>query len=540
MLLRLQQIMSWQWLRNLRRINKIKGLKFSPALICFLAGVMYTLPYYFEFLFVFSFVSLTVFFYTLLKHEIKNIFLHYFLFFCGFYFSLYAWLVSLYPFEGFDFNETQRIIIVALACIAIPLFHSVIHSAIMWATKLLPKNKIIVAIGTGITWVVAEWVLSIGALAFPWGTVALSQTGFLPFVQTASLFGPYFIALLVISSAFLLAHSIKTKSKKVALVVSFVLLTNLAIGSLLFIKDNSSQTFVDVAILQGNVSSFEKWQPERLGNITEIYSKLAEDAAEKGAEIIVMPESAIPSYFSKDNFLHDVYSELATKNNCSIVSGVLIKASEGSYNSVITVYRDGSISNRYDKRHLVPFGEYIPYKEFFSFVFPFIDNLNLGGMKTIAGDSPVIMSIDDISFTSLVCFDSIFPELAREPIKLGARALIIVTNDSWFKDSAGIYQHLRHAQLRAIENGVPVIRAANTGISAFISPNGKITSQTEALAEDLILQPVIISQSSTLYNYTGDIVIIGVFLFWLAIIVFKVVFLINFNLKVKDKEHENE
>ncbi|MBO5914421.1 MAG: apolipoprotein N-acyltransferase, partial [Clostridia bacterium] len=178
-----------------------------------------------------------------------------------------------------------------------------------------------------------------------------------------------------------------------------------------------------------------------------------------------------------------------------------------SYNAVIAVFPDGSgtLSEHYDKRHLVPFGEFMPFAETLSKWFPFIEAMNLSRTKLIEGDEPIVIETEYGGVGPLVCFDSIFPQFTREAVQNGADIIAVVTNDSWFNDSAGTYTHLRHSQIRAIENKRFILRAANTGVSAFIDERGRIITQTEPLVKDIAYSSAYTIEKTSFYCYVGDI-----------------------------------
>ncbi|OGO87978.1 MAG: apolipoprotein N-acyltransferase [Clostridiales bacterium GWF2_36_10] len=515
-------------------INKIMGLKLSPLIACFLAGVIYALPYYFDNLFFLSYISLTVLFIILLNGRRKKIFRYFYAFSYGFYFNLYLWISNLYPFESFDFSNSQAIIIILLACLGIPLYHALLHTLVMSLTKLLPENDYLITIGFGAAWILSEWIMSLGALGLPWGKAALSQIGVLFSVQAISLFGSYFIVIIVVCSSIMFALAIKNKKRLYALIGCIIISVNMITGVILYyIPTKTTDESVKVAILQGNIAMQDKWKSENTEEIFNTYISFAYEAAKNGAEIIVLPESAIPRVFNKNGIIYNSFSTITSEYNVTIIAGVLVDGGEiaGKYNSVVAVYPDGSVSNRYDKRHIVPFGEYIPYRDFLETMIPFVEGLNLGEFTTIAGEDTAIFDVEGMKNGSLVCFDSIFDSLARESVNDGAEILTVVTNDSWYEDSAGITQHLKHSVLRAIENKRYIIRAANTGISAYISPKGKVINKSEALTEAIIYSEVFPVKSKTLYTITGNLVLYAAMAFQIIIIGF------NLYKKVKDKKH---
>jgi apolipoprotein N-acyltransferase len=167
----------------------------------------------------------------------------------------------------------------------------------------------------------------------------------------------------------------------------------------------------------------------------------------------------------------------------------------------------------YGKRHLVPFGEYLPAEQILTKLFPFVSNISQFDSAMTPGGGADIMEINGVNYGGLVCFDSIFPELARKSVRAGADVLIIVTNDSWFRDSPAIYQHNAQAVLRAVENNRFVVRAANTGLSSFISPTGKILQKSEVLKREVMKGQIEIVKNKTVYTIFGDIILYLSFLY---------------------------
>lgn len=478
--------------------------------ICLIAGVFGALPYFCEPLFIFTFISLFLQFFVAIqqKRASKRVFLPFFSYYIGFFIPLYLFLSELYPYERFGFNERQAIFIVFCSCILIPLLHAAVESLIMLISKWFPKGNCDI-FGYAALWVIAEWVLSLGTLAFPWSATAVSLTGFLPYIQTASLLGKYFITFITAFSCAAFAKALTDKKALLAYIGAGTLLVNSLIGVVMWYipcADNNAET-VNAALIQGNVLSNEKWVSSNKETIFDRYISMAEEAAENGADIIVIPESAIPSAFYENSRIHTSLSEIAQKHGVTFIAGVNYKADGINGNSVIAVYPDGTLSERYDKRHLVPFGEFIPFVDLIGKYFPFVAEFNNGSSTPTEVSKPVVIETEHGSITPLVCFDSIFPQFAREGCGNGAEMIAIVTNDSWFNDSTGIYTHLRHAKLRAVENRKPILRAANTGVSAFIDEKGCIIKASQPLEADIVYSEITFNSSKTLYNRIGDIVL---------------------------------
>jgi apolipoprotein N-acyltransferase len=193
--------------------------------------------------------------------------------------------------------------------------------------------------------------------------------------------------------------------------------------------------------------------------------------------LIIWPEAASPGLFGQDDDIFERFYALTKKIKIPILLGAVTRSKDIFFNSALLIGSDGRIAGRYDKLHLVPFGEYIPLKKFLPFletVVP-IGDINAGKEYTIFQIRNPKSQIRN-KFAVLICFEDLFPELSREFVKRGAGFLVNITNDAWYKSSTAPYQHLQASVLRAVENRVTLARAANTGISGFISPHGKIIS----------------------------------------------------------------
>ncbi len=487
---------------------------------CALAGGIYSLAFFYGYLFVFAFVGLTAYFVIALEKDEnsfvpRKVFRKTLCFSLGFYIPLYSWFYVLYPFEAFGFSMAEGIFIVIAADIGLGVFHSLINSASFCLLYLFPKKPRLIPLGAGCCMMVSEFIIAnLGFLSFPWGISAIGQYRFLPLIQIISVVGTFGIALVM--GAFCASASVTCRdfSKKSLIRTLEYICVPLFLGTvLLFVptenKENTQS--LTVSCVQGNTSSMEKWDRSRLKNVVENYVSLTEQAASDGADLVVLPESAIPTTMTK-SILND-FCAIAEKYETNIlVSGIVVEDGK-KYNSLFLVNSDGTLyDGRYDKRHLVPFGEYLPLGEVLAKVFPFISGLNLSSSPFTAGSESKLLFLpaDDgepsVCISPLICFDSIFPSLAREETP---SFFVVATNDSWYKDSPGVYQHEAHSVLRAIENGKWVVRCANTGVSCFISPKGVIKNELAPMTKGITTQTIAFSTSgTTLYAKLGSVILI--------------------------------
>lgn len=241
-----------------------------------------------------------------------------------------------------------------------------------------------------------------------------------------------------------------------------------------------------VAILQGSVPQDQKWQPEKLEAFKQRYRELS---ASVQARLVVWPEAAIPSYAAlQKEYLNAIAARAARLGRTELV-GILTfdPRTRQTYNAVLAL---GLAEGRYLKRHLVPFGEYFPVPEFVKGWFQGL-NVNMHYGISSGAQRQALIRVAGVPLGLSICFEDAFPREIRKALPK-AQVLVNVTNDAWFADSTAPHQHLRIARMRALEAGRPLIRAANTGISAIIAPTGQVrmrTQQFRVTTLEAIVQP---------------------------------------------------
>lgn len=242
------------------------------------------------------------------------------------------------------------------------------------------------------------------------------------------------------------------------------------------------------AVIQGNVEQAQKWDPAFRRATLGIYADLSRVAAQSGPELYLWPETAVPLYAQDPGPERGGLEALARELDAYLVFGAPAyerRGAEVEYrNGVFLMGPDGGIAGRYDKVHLVPFGEYVPFGRYL----PFLDKLVAGAGDFTSGPSvaPLPRQPGLPTLGALVCFEVIFPSLASELAARGAQVLVVVTNDGWFGRTPGPHQHLAFAAWRAAEVGVPLLRAANTGVSAVFDPTGRLLRATPLQVPDVL------------------------------------------------------
>lgn len=368
-------------------------------------------------------------------------------------------------------------------------------------------------------WVSLEYLrTNMITVGFPWVLLGYSQSPFLPLIQISDITGVYGVSFLIVmvnmfvfsalSHWFRKNKALEMPSRwkyragrlpiKEGLFIFTVLIAVLLYGFFrIYQIDNASKNWkpLKIIIAQGNIDQGKKWDAAFQKGTVDIYKNLSLAAVKNKADLIVWPETAAPFYLQSDKKLGPEIFNVPKEANAYLFTGSpaygLGSGGEAAYyNSAILISPKGEIIEKYDKIHLVPFGEYVPLKKYL----PFIHKLVVGVGDFTPGKWLKPLEFDGNSFGVLICFESIFPELARGFIQDGAGFLINITNDAWFGKTSAPYQHFSQAAFRAVENKVFLVRAANTGISGVIDPVGRVQAKggiftTESMVEDIKVKP---------------------------------------------------
>ncbi len=447
------------------------------------------------------------------RNRLRSVYL-YGLFFSMCYFCMaWHWFYVMYPMSYTGLPIPAVISVLAAAMLGLPLLQSSTFAFVfVLAVKLIRgasarRYRLLTPLSVALLWVIFEWTQTFFWFGVPWGRLAIGQTELLVSIQTASWFGCYFVTFLLVLVNSLLAYAIWSASAKrlFALGAAAVFSLNTIAGAVMLSIPSEGES-VKVAVIQGNISSADKWSAD---GALEKYEKLTREAAEQGATVIVWPETVMTSMleYSSDN--RKLIKTLADELDVTLLVGTISNGEVGGhYNAIVTVLPDGSYAEgRYYKQKLVPFGEYVPWRAFITAIIPALGEISMLSRDFDTGeDSTVVESIG-----SAICFDSIYENVVRQSVLNGAEVIAIETNDSWFFDSPGVYMHLAQARLRAVENGRDVMRAANTGVSALIDANGRVLGEKEALTAGYVVGEVEYRTGLTLYTAIGNLFV------WLSI-----------------------
>ncbi|MBZ4685441.1 MAG: apolipoprotein N-acyltransferase [Desulfomicrobiaceae bacterium] len=261
---------------------------------------------------------------------------------------------------------------------------------------------------------------------------------------------------------------------------------------------------VTAALVQGNIDQGQKWDPALQEAILDTYLDLSRQAAQNHPDLIIWPETATPFHPQDPGPLADRLHAEAASWKTPLLFGApaysLVPSTPPTYvlhNRAYLLDRDGKRAAWYDKEHLVPFGEYVPLATWL----PFLSKLVPGDYEFApsAATAPLPLS-RHVRLGVLICYEAVFPELARDRIRDGASVLINISNDAWFGDSAAPRQHLALAALRAVESGRAIFRATNTGITAAIAPDGTILKTLPQFAPGVLVAELPVLTSTTVYH----------------------------------------
>jgi len=365
-------------------------------------------------------------------------------------------------------------------------------------------------------WVVLEYLRSHVMTGFPWALLAYTQASNVLAIQIADIIGAYGVSFLLVftNTAFFEALTARGSSRAVRVLrpagIAAVLALWLGYGAWRLGQDPHLSSPLKVSLVQGNIAQEIKWVPRFSQNIFSKYTLLTQIVRLKDdPDVIVWPETSFPDLLEAG--VDDApLRKLARAVGRPLLIGSIRLDGWDYFNSAFLYLPSGALAGLYDKLHLVPFGEYLPWRKglpFLSRIVP-IEDFTPGRSATVfplRGERCPLMRA-----SVLICFEDIFPELASAFVRQGADLLINMTNDGWFQDTAAPYQHFQASVFRAVENRVYVVRVANTGISCVIDDAGRLVAR----AEDASGKPTFVTATlagvvaktgrRAAYTYFGD------------------------------------
>jgi apolipoprotein N-acyltransferase len=381
---------------------------------------------------------------------------------------------------------------------------------------------------------------------FPWALLGYSQVTTLPVAQVASLVGVYGLSALLALTSTAAAYVILDRGRTRwvfagtagLIVAASVVWGNARLAASPLLTRGEP---VRVAVIQGNVEQEQKWDPAMRDTIADRYIAMTRQALARGATFVIWPESSTPFYFEHDLVRGGEIRRLAVASKATLLIGsdqvepirtaaapssaapssatpssatpssatpssaTTDHVKERSYNAAFLVKPDGAVGAVYRKMHLVPFGEYVPLQSLLFFAGPIIGAVADFAPFT-AGTEAVLLPVGAHYASTAICYEVIYPNLIRRTVLDGSELLTTITNDAWYGRSSAAYQHWDQSSMRAIEEGRYLARAANTGISGFVDPYGRILDHKGLFETAVLVQDLRFLKDRTVYNRIGDLV----------------------------------
>jgi apolipoprotein N-acyltransferase len=407
-------------------------------------------------------------------------------------------------------NAPAAIGILILFCVYLALYHGVFGLLISLSAGGSPFSRRALLLAP-VAWVAVELART-RISGFPWDLLGTSQVDNIPLARIATVTGVYGLSfeIMIVGSAWAAVFLVRSDKRRPLLIAAVAATVVLQAGRLVPAPPLPADRIATLA--QANVPILEgaDWTRDYFNTTLSELSVLSlttQGAQPAGPGLAVWPESPAPFYTS-DPLFRSAVSSVARQANAWVLAGSIgiNNASQHPeqptpvYNSAQLVSPAGSWISRYDKVHLVPFGEYVPFKRLFAFA---------GGLTKEVGDfspgtSRVPLEADGTKLGVFICYESIFPDEVRQFAAQGAQVLVNISNDSWYGDSGAYAQHLKQARMRAVENARWLLRDTNTGVTASIDPYGRIVASVPRKVRTALQAPYALSSATTFYTRHGD------------------------------------
>jgi apolipoprotein N-acyltransferase len=412
------------------------------------------------------------------------------------------------------------------------LYVGIYSAGVVWFRMLMPRYGLFAA---PCLWVTLELLRTYVLSGLPWSLLGYSQYRQLDVIQIADHLGVYGVSFLIVLSNVALAElylwlmplfrGFRPARLPWELVTTAAMLVSLswAYSTSLIASETMehSKATLQVGVVQPNIDQAVKWDQAFREETLRRYDRLTESFG-YGVDLVVWPEAATPFIYEREPVYQLQLVAMANRASAPLLFGspaVRFDQERKPFllNSAYLLSPDGELLGRYDKQHLVPFGEYIPLKSSLLF---FLEKMVEGIGDFQAGPGPTILSFQlkesdgvaparRVKFGVVICYEVIFPDLVRRIAGSGAEFLVTITNDAWFGDSSAPAQHFSMVVFRSVENHLAFARAANTGISGFIDPFGRIIVASPTFTQTALQAEIPVRQTKTFYSRHGDVFAYG-------------------------------
>ena len=496
-----------------------------------LSGLLLTMSFPKAGLFWIAFTAFIPFFFVIKDTTPKQSGFYGMIFGLSHFFSLLSWMIYTLNTYGF---------LPLFLCIPIlfllAFYLSLYTTAFAWLIVRFFKTRFAFIFAAPALWITLEYIRAHALTGFPWEITGYSQYRFLHLIQLSDIMGVYgvsFVILTVNTALFTVLlfsfnkewHGQKITGKTVApiiIVTALIFLSAIIYGqkrlndvTALSQKNNKTT----ISVIQGNIDQSLKWKKEYQLKTIDKYIDLSGQASLNNPDLVVWPETAAPFYYLyNQNLTNRIIESVDQTKAAHLIGSPSFKRKNKSFvffNSAFLTTPEGVTEDKYNKVHLVPFGEYVPMKKFL----PFIKKMTEQSGNFLPGEKGKILAYRNLRIGVQICFEVVFPDLTRAAVNNGANIIINMTNDAWFGKKSAPFQHFSMVVFRAVENRRAVARAANTGISGFIDPAGRIIAQTDLFKDAHLTEKLPIFNKISFYTKYGDLfvglcilLIIGTFL----------------------------
>lgn len=507
-------------------VNKfiIQEYKFKYLIFSIISGILLALSFQKFNFYILAWIALIPLIDCIHKNKLKKVLIYSFV--TGLIFNI----IYLYWMFPFLLLHTEKIFDSWCVAIITWLYFSIyfiVWAIVFYLSKNKISNKFLFSIFVAGIWTILDFAKAYVLTGLSWTLLAYTQASFLYLIQIGDIFGIYIISFIIVLINMLIYFSVKEKKTiylKVAL-ITLILLCGygyLRINSL----DVEKGKKFSVGVIQPNIEQKKKWEDKYKGEIISSIEKLVnENFKNKNLDIMVYPETMLPGYFRKDSEIKNFVRNISRFGKINLIGGIDLRFNIKKQNSVFVTSEEGEMIDKYNKNHLIIFGEYLPFEFILS---KFLTNLNTTG-EMVKEEHAKIIKLPNLKIGINICSENYYPGLSRKLALLGAEIFTTHVNDSWFDGTSTIDQHFILNIFRALENRKYLIVASNTGISGVISPTGKVIRRTKNQEQICFEEKIYSNNYITIYDKIGD-------LFVYLCMAYAVIILLFFFFRTKNKK----
>ncbi len=367
-------------------------------------------------------------------------------------------------------------------------------------------RNLLVSLLASAAWVAVEWLRETLFSGFGWNPLGVALRHNIPLIQLAGITGTAGLTFLCVLGSAMIVITVERLRREIQtggmrphvdfFASVFLVVLVFGYGMKKISSPTGALTTLRVAGIQGNVPVYDYWNPKCEGRIMEGYLRQSRQALAGNPDLVIWPEAATPRPLLLDEIIYSQVKGLTAGTDADFLIGSVHYTQEprGDYNSAILLKKHAESAEIYNKVHLVPFGEFVPFRHSFPLLAWIVGNRVSYDFDP--GKGPALLELDTkpVKLGPLICFEDTLGDLTRRSAQLGAQLLVTLTNDGWFEHSVATRQHLANAQLRTVETGLPMIRVADTGVTCVIDPFGRIVQTLHGDHDDTFIEGVLQAQ----------------------------------------------